>query len=200
MLRRILTFAASAILLSFLSCGGSSSDKQKDPICQCVDTQPDSADYRHAAKHVDVPGGPAQEISVDTILGWPIPAEPPNDAPRTGRELQLFHIARAYLQYARVNPGDCDLHLELADSPDKNAPRVIVETPKEETFCPSRLALKTALAPQGVALGPGSGELPTPIPVDARGLAFQDFNHKRGTDFVKTTWELHPAIVTVLPQ
>ncbi|HYL12778.1 MAG TPA: hypothetical protein VEV41_07070 [Terriglobales bacterium] len=37
------------------------------------------------------------------------------------------------------------------------------------------------------------------LPVDVVGLAFQDFEHNRGTLQVATEWELHPAIVTVLP-
>src|SRR5262249_8541973 len=96
--------------------------------------------------------------------------------------------------------GDCDLHLEIASTADKNAPRVIVETPNDDSFCSSRMAIKSALAAQGFNLGPSSGELATPVPVTVTGLAFQDFNHQRETAKVATVWELHPAIVTVLPK
>lgn len=187
------------------ACGGSKESTTKsaaanDPICNCLQTAPDSDDYRHDAKRVAIPSGNPQEITVDTILGWPVPAEPAANAPRTGRENQLFHIAHAYLQHAWQNNGDCDLHLEVSAVPDKTAPRVIVETPQESNFCPSRFALKQSLLPMGVTLGPGSGELNPPVPVQVTGLAFQDFNHKRGTDWVKTPWELHPAVVSTLPK
>jgi len=33
--------------------------------------------------------------------------------------------------------------------------------------------------------------------VDVLGLAFQDFNHPRGSVHVATVWELHPAVVTL---
>ena len=35
------------------------------------------------------------------------------------------------------------------------------------------------------------------VPVDVLGMAFQDFNHPRGTAHVATVWELHPAVVTL---
>lgn len=189
------------VLWLFTSCGGSPDSKSSsssEDICKCQQTAPDSDDYRHNAKHASLPGGSAQTISVDTILSWPIPAEPASDAPRAGRENQAFRIDRAFLQFAWQNNGDCDLHLEVSATADKNAARVIVETPKEDEYCPSRMALKSALAPMGVTLGPNSGELEPAVPVSVVGLAFQDFNHKRGTDNVKTSWELHPATVTVL--
>ena len=132
-----------------------------------------------------------------TILSWPVAAEPAFDAPRQGRELQLFHIGQAFLQFAGLNPGDCDLHLEISDSADKNAPRVIVETPSGDTFCSARRQLGQQLSARGFTLSSSSGELPAALAVDVVGLAFQDFNHSRGTSHVATVWELHPAIVNV---
>jgi hypothetical protein len=185
----------TACALLMLSCGTST-----DSICHCDPDEPASADYRHDAKHVSLPAISAQDITVATILGWPVGPELPTDAPRAGRELQMFHIAHAYLQHARVNPDDCDLHLEVSDSRSKTAPRVIMETPIEESYCSARIALSRALkAKQNVELSPDSGEI-DPVPVEVRGLAFLDFEHKRGTQFVQTLWELHPAVVTVLPK
>ncbi len=37
------------------------------------------------------------------------------------------------------------------------------------------------------------------IPVEVTGMAFDDYDHLRGSQFVATTWELHPAVVTILP-
>jgi len=72
-------------------------------LCKCLPTEPDIADYRHLAKHVPIPNIGAQEVSVGTILGWPQDPIMPPDAPRTGRELEVFHIANAFLQNASVN-------------------------------------------------------------------------------------------------
>lgn len=41
---------------------------------------------------------------------------------------------------------DCDVHLEISDSPSKTAPRVIVETPIDSEYCDSRKILQHALA------------------------------------------------------
>ena len=186
------------------SCGGDGSHPQSQQntatnLCACQPSEPPSSDFRHDAKHVPIPMGMPQEITAADVLGWtqedPAPAA---DAPRTGRELQLFHIARAYLQVVYLNPGDCDIHVEISDTADKMAPRFIAETPVDSSFCPSRQALQSQLANQGVPLPPG-GDQPTPIPVEIIGLAFADFEHSRGSPQVATTWELHPANISILP-
>jgi len=38
---------------------------------------------------------------------------------------------------------------------------------------------------------------PLALPVDVLGMAFEDFDHNRGSVQVQTIWELHPAIVTI---
>ena len=40
------------------------------------------------------------------------------------------------------------VHFEISDLPDKAAPRVIVETPIDAEYCPSRQAIANALARQ----------------------------------------------------
>ena len=166
-------------------------------LCPCTDTEPASSDFRTDAKHVDLPQIAATDITVATMLNWATPPEPAWDAPRQGIELQMFHIPNGFLQFAWVNQGDCDLHLEISESPDKNAPRAIVETPHMDSFCSARRQLAQQLSMQGFSLSSNSGELPAAVPVDVLGLAFQDFNHQRGTAHVATVWELHPAVVTV---
>ena len=197
-----------ALVLVQISCGGHSSNSSNGPgnnssfnstqdICTCVENEPASSDYRTQAKHVDLPQIAANEINVATVLGWPVGTDPAFDAPRQGRELQMFHIANAFLQLVWMNPGDCDLHLEISDSPDKNAQRIIVETPHSNSYCGQRRALAQALTAHGVTISTTGVELVTPLPVDVLGLAFQDFNHSRGSPKVATPWELHPAVVTV---
>jgi hypothetical protein len=196
--------AGISVLCIVAGCGEGEKEAVNVPpppeICSCLPTQPIDAQYRGQAKHMPIPGGQPQEITVATMIGWEVDTEPARDAPRSGRELQLFRIARAFLQFAWINPTDCDLHLEISDTVEKAAPRVIVETPVDSGFCASRQNLKQQLANLGVPLTTNSGELQEPRPVEVLGLAFQDGGHERGTERVKTVWELHPATISVLPQ
>jgi hypothetical protein len=169
-----------------------------EDLCKCLPIEPDIADFRHLAKHVPIPNIAAQEIGVDTILSWTQNAFVAPDAPRTGRELQVFHVANAFLQEASVNAADCDVHFEISVTADKNADRVIVETPVDSQFCSARQNAQSQLAKHGFKLDSQTGgELPQALPVQVLGMAFEDFNHSRGSTHVKTTWELHPAIVTI---
>jgi hypothetical protein len=190
--------------LSALLCvacnGGSVGVLQPNPedLCKCLPIQPDIADFRHLEKHVPIPNIAAQEIGVDTILSWTQDAFVAPDAPRTGRELQVFHVASAFLQEASVNAADCDVHFEISQTADKNSPRVIVETPVDSEFCSARQNAQSQLAKHHFVLdSQHGGELPQALPVEVLGMAFEDFDHNRGSLQVKTIWELHPAIVTI---
>jgi hypothetical protein len=200
-LRRVLLVAGSFLACMFLACGDEAGENpQEEDICGCVSEEPVSRQYRGQAKHVPIPAGPVEEITVNTILNWEVGREPAFDAPRTGRELRVFRIRRAFLQLAWVNPVDCDLHLEISETADRRAPRVIVETSVDEGFCPARRGLKQQLAALGEQIHSRSGDLRQPRPVEVQGLAFQDFQHRRGSPQVATAWELHPAVVSLLPQ
>ena len=169
-----------------------------EDLCKCLPVEPDIADFRHIAKHTAIPNIAAQEIGVDTILSWTQDAFVAPDAPRTGRELQVFHIATAFLQEASVNAADCDVHFEISQTTDKNAPRVIVETPVDSEYCSARQTAQSQLAKHGFKLdSQHGGELPQALPVQVQGMAFEDFDHSRGSAQVGTIWELHPAIVTI---
>jgi len=198
-------FAASMILLALVvvSCKGQDfgvlQPTPKD-LCQCLPIEPDIADYRHLAKHVAIPNIPAQDVTVDTILGWPQDPVIPPDAPRSGRELEVFHVATAFLQNASVNAADCDVVMEISHTADKNASRVIVETPVDSEYCGARQNIQAQLKQHGFSLdSQHGGEIPQGLPVDVVGMAFEDFEHDRGTAQVGTLWELHPAMVTLLP-
>jgi len=165
---------------------------------KCLPVEPDILDFRHIAKHVPIPTIAAQEIGVDTILSWTQDAFVAPDAPRTGRELQVFHVATAFLQEASVNSADCDVHFEISMTADKNAPRVIVETIVDSEFCSARQAAQSQLKKHGFTLDSShGGELPQAWPIAVLGMAFEDFDHSRGSVDVATNWELHPAIVTI---
>lgn len=188
----LIALAVALAVLVSVSCGGAD-------ICRCTPLTPVPQQYRSKAKHIPLPNGTPIEITVATMVQWPQAPNPPFDAPRTGRELQLFHIARAYLQNAAMDKGDCDVHFSISDAADKNAPRAIIETPVDPEYCSARRAIQSQLEQHGFKLdAQHGGELERPLPVEVVGLAFHDFNHNRPQPFA-TTWELHPAIVTVLP-
>ena len=186
--------SALAMVLLTLSCGDSSLINS----CNCIPSEPASTDYRHAEKHISLPSITPQEITVDTMLGWPQNTDLPSNQPRTGRELQLFHIAQAYLQRAGVMANDCDIHFEISHTADKVAPRVIVETPVDSEYCPARQNIQAQLEHHGFRLdATHGGELSKPLLMDVLGMAFEDFEHHRGTAQVATVWELHPAVVSL---
>lgn len=94
--------------------------------------------------------------------------------------------------------NDCDIHLEISESASKNAPRVIVETPVDAEYCPARRTIQSELAQHNFKLSTSpASELPAPLKVDVLGIAFEDFEHQRGSAQVGTVWELHPAVVSV---
>lgn len=196
----LLIGSVTLLALFCVSCNGTNYgvlQPNPEDLCKCLPIEPDIADFRHLAKHVPIPNIAAQEIGVDTILSWAQDPVAP-DAPRTGRELQVFHVATAFLQEASVNAADCDVHFEISMTADKNADRVIVETPVDSEFCSARQTAQSQLAKHGFKLdSQNGGELPQALPVDVLGMAFEDFNHSRGSTHVKTVWELHPAIVTI---
>jgi hypothetical protein len=210
---RIFSLAAVTFLAVALSCGGNPASAPAAPapptspalppgsydVCHCTPTGTESSDYRHAAKHAELPVMAAQAITVDEILSWPQGTALAADAARSGRELQVFQIARAFLQNVYVNPGDCDIHFEISETADAGAPRVIVETADNPSYCTARQNIQTQLAAHGLMFPAGGNVVPA-LPVIVTGMAFQDFEHKRGGPLVATTWELHPAVVTILPQ
>lgn len=171
---------------------------QPQDLCQCLPVEPDIADFRHAEKHIPIPAITPLEITVATILAWPQDDLVLPDAPRTGRELQVFNVAQAFLQNVSLNGGDCDVDLEISATADKTAPRVIVETPVDTEYCSARKNIQSQLAQHGFQLdGNHGGELPQALPADILGMAFEDFEHNRGSGQVATLWELHPAIVNL---
>ena len=188
-----------ALLLGVLVCVACGTQGRIKDICGCLALEPDAADYRHNAKHVAIPSGTPQETDVATILAWPQDLALPIDQPRTGRELQLMHISQAFLENASVNPGDCDVHMEISQVASKTAPRVVIETPIDSEYCSARRTLQSQLKQKGFQLDiQHGGDLAQPLPVSVLGLPFEDFEHGRGSAQVSTVWEIHPAIVTLL--
>ena len=191
---------ACAVLVMAVFGGSCGVLSHLEDICNCHPL-PDETDYRHAAKHVPIPGGTPALITVNDILSWAqTPILPPTQ-PRFGRELQLVQIQLAYLENASVNPSDCDVHLEISQTPDLHAPRVIIETPIDHEYCANRQYVQSYLRQQGFQLDVShGGDLARPLAVSVLGLPFEDFEHpqQRGTPEVATLWEIHPATITFL--
>jgi hypothetical protein len=201
--RLLLICALLALSFRMLACSGQDFGVlQPEDLCKCLPIEPDIADYRHAAKHMPIPNNmPPVEITVTDILAWPqAPLPLPIDQPRKGRELQVFHVANAFLQETSVNSADCDVHMEISETADKNAPRVIIETPVDGEFCSARQQIQAQLKQHNFRLdSQHGGELPAALPLQVLGMAFEDFDHSRGSAQVATIWELHPATVNILP-
>ena len=197
--RIYLTSMTILVALAMASCSGQDFgflQPTPEDLCKCLPIEPDIADYRHAAKHVAIPNSVVQEVSVEIILSWPQDLLIPPDAPRTGRELQVFHIANAFLQNATVNALDCDVSMEISQTADKSSARMIVETPVDSEYCSARQNLQSQLKQHGFRLdSKHGGELAQALSVEVLGMAFEDFEHNRGN--AATLWELHPAIVTL---
>lgn len=181
------------------ACGGGGASDPGAPaqICNCTPPAKSVNEYRHAAKHVPLPNKTPIETTISDILAWPQPAAPAHDAPRAGRELNVYHIATAYIQLVWLVNSDCDVHLELSDTPDKATPRIIAETPVDPEYCTARQEVAQQLENRGIHITTTKQEIANPPKVSVLGMAFEDDPHStRGSGFVKTLWELHPAVVS----
>jgi len=209
--RRCVAFASLALAAGFaFSCasvnnlGQNLGPLEPADLCKCTPLD-QGIEYRHSEKHVPIPTMPPEEVTIDTIYSWPQNDPGSLDPPRTGVELQVFHVAVAFVQEVSLNSEDCDIHVEISETADKTARRVIVETPVDSEYCSARQNLQAQLAKHGVKLDPThGGELPQALPADVVGLAFLDFDHNaiglgRGSAQVGTLWEIHPAIVNLAP-
>jgi hypothetical protein len=196
-----LAVKTSGLLLAVvasLSCGAGQHTMEQQDVCNCQPAESASTDFRHAEKHIPLPGklgSPALSLTVQTILSWPQHESVP-DGPRMGRESIEFQVDQAFLQRVSVNSDDCDVTAEISATADKNAPRVMVETPVDAEYCADRQLVQRQLKEKGFDLNVG-GELPTPFRVDVRGLPFEDSGPNRGSSRLATTWELHPATINV---
>jgi hypothetical protein len=198
----------SLLLLSACHDPARPGKKQGKPIntallCACKPTHITKDDWRIEFKNGSLPKGPPEETNVAAILSWPDGPEPGSRTPRSGKELTLYRIPKAYLQTVFLRRSDCDLHLEVSETSNKNAPRMIIETPGATEYCPARTQIHAELQRRGITVTDLNQEVTSPVPVEIIGIAFRDQAHPvwfaRGSDKVATLWELHPAIVKLLP-
>jgi hypothetical protein len=172
-------------------------------LCACKPTHITKDDWRIEYKNGALPKAEPEDITVGAILAWPQGPDPGPRTARSGNELKMFRIRKAYMQTAFFRRSDCDLHVELSEQPEKDAPRMIVETPGAPDYCTSRTGVYSDLQRSGITLTDLNQELSPPLNVEVEGVAFRDQAHPvwfaRGSDKVTTLWELHPAILKLLP-
>src|SRR6185312_5937180 len=166
-------------------------------LCDCKPTHITKDDWRIEYKNGSLPHLQPEDTTVTAILSWPEGSEPGPRTPRSGPELKMYRVAHAYMHTIFLRKGDCDLHIEISNQPDKNAPRMIVETPGRPDYCVARTTIYADLQRRGINLTELNQELSPPLPVEVEGVAFRDQAHTvwfaRGSDRVKTLWEIHPA-------
>jgi len=150
----------------------------------------------HASDMYTFPDETVDDASA--AINGPIPDSP---------EAKTFTLD-AFLWQAKVEPNDCEVHLELNDSKtNSNANRVIVEIPPDTDVSGDYHKF-----PKTKVFGP---EVPfrftTPVHMRITGFGFFDGVHLHfaqleggngghGSANVKTFWELHPAWnVTIIP-
>jgi hypothetical protein len=171
-------------------------------LCDCRPTHITKDDWRIEYKNGALPALEPEDTTVAAILAWPEGPEPGPRSPRSGPELKMYRIRHAYMQTIFLRKGDCDLHIEISEQPDKKAPRMIVETPGTSTYCAARTNMYADLQRRGISLTDLNQELSPPLPVEVEGVAFRDQAHTvwfaRGSDRVKTLWEIHPAVVRII--
>lgn len=172
-------------------------------ICACKPTHITKDDWRIEFKNGSMPDSSPQDLSVAEILSWPEGPEPGARTSRSARELILYRVPKAYLQSIFLRKSDCDFHMEVSETAEKNAPRVIIETPGTEQYCQARSGTYSSLKQRGITVTDLNGELANPPSVEIVGVPFRDQSHPiwfaRGSDKVATLWELHPAIVKLSP-
>ena len=176
---------------------------REDQICGCKPNAISPDDWRIAVKNVTIPNDVNPiDVTVAEILRWHEGTMPVATAPRTGPELQVYRIRRAYIQAAFLREGDCDFDIEISEEPRKDAPRMVVETPGMREFCPARRDLVQNLQKNGLVLTNSSQEFAQPLPTEIEGLGFRDQWHPfwipRASSRVETLWELHPAVIRIL--
>ena len=172
-------------------------------LCACKPTHITKDDWRIEFKNDSLPDVAPQDLSIAAILAWPEGQEPGARTPRSARELILYRVPKAYLQSLFLRKSDCDLHMEVSETPDRSAPRVIIETPGTMQYCAARTSMYAGLKARRITITELNQELATPLSVEIVGVPFRDQAHPiwfaRGSDKVATLWELHPAIVKLSP-
>jgi hypothetical protein len=143
-------------------------------------------------------------LTVSDVLAWPVlpTAARRADVPVDPREASLFRLT-GYVRLIKQSPDDCDIHVQVADSPSGDAPEVIVEASPNQPAARASLARIVGHAITGTPVRFDGPDAPR---ITVTGFAFVDLEHANaldrwtarghghGTAAVATLWELHPII------
>jgi hypothetical protein len=139
--------------------------------------------------------------TVHDVVGWQVPviAAKRADVPVDPRERQVYEVT-AYVRLLKLSDDDCDMHLQLSDSPD-SGPQIVVEIPINQPAARDAIEKLVGHATTTPKVYEGD-ESPR---ITVLGFAFLDLahagsidhwtkeGHGHGTAAVKTLWELHPV-------
>lgn len=177
-------------------------------ICTCTPgTKPDHQ-YRYSMKHRAAPENVSSiASSIPTVLSWPNPPGSVTsktrevDALQDERELDTFTVA-GYVWLAKIEANDCDIHMEISDSNEADAPRIIVEVPYGTDAWNAAYAF---IRERKLKFKQGTiAKWNSPAKIVVMGYAFWDGHHwmasnpkkgnKHGSPLVGTLWEIHPVL------
>ena len=108
-----------------------------------------------------------------------------------------------YAWILKISDEDCDIHIELSETNDKNAKRIIAEIPNTSEYCQLHTRVLNDLVNKfklnkkqdyRFDISDNGGK---PLKLTVTGLLFWDSghptNHNHGSEKVGSIWELHPV-------
>lgn len=181
------------------------------PACPCSPTTRLDKQSRWQMKHRPISTVTPINVTVKDVLNWRSPNKinlrqrRTSNSPIADKESQIFSLT-GYVQYVSIEENDCDFHLEISHTQDKDGDRVIVEIPNDPAYIPvwNDVIAFCQDRRKGKYLQPGKAFSFRLAPkVRVVGYAFYDARHwtkdqpKRGSNHgsraVGTCWEIHPA-------
>ena len=142
----------------------------------------------------------AQLIAEDipTIQGLP-------NTPVAGTDEDTIYHLTAFVMRVKLSTDDCDIHMEVADTPDPAAPRIIVEVPP--TLASVQNLVARLLGRATIPTGGKTYTATSAVRLFFMGYGFFDVSHltndgnkaghNHGTAHVATILELHPVFAVM---
>jgi hypothetical protein len=117
------------------------------------------------------------------------------------REKKIVSMT-GYAWIIKLSSEDCDIHIEMSETNDKNAPRIIAEIPNTSAYCDlhkrilNDLVTKFHLPKKNEYRFDKTDNGGKSIKLNVAGLLFWDSGHptnaNHGSDKVASVWEVHP--------
>lgn len=182
--------------------------------CPCGETQGVNHERQETKdRAMPAPGAHASSTTVAGMTKWKIFTDDLSNEPDHvyTREKKLYKLT-GYIMLAKISPDDCDIHMEIASSPDTAADRIIAEAPNTSEYCEVqkeifgavKAKLNKKLGTTARRFDPSTGF----IKLTVAGYAFFDQSHYsysnpkkghgHGSSHVATIWEIHPVVKVAL--